>query len=189
MLHSTRRCAKRSRVRLRLPGGQRVGELGRGLTPSDESRNGSLVGKSALVRSDQALDDGAVLPGFVVSLSGLLDRGRRPRQGWLVGPIREHHPDLNEAERPVRVVECRDASWDAPRSGVHDRWRRTTRAGHILEDGQESGLFRFDRRADARSSTIRAMVASSVAGWHGRTTVTRCSLRRAPPDLGLLIIS
>jgi Uma2 family endonuclease len=41
----------------------------------------SAIGKSALVRSDQALDGGAVLPGFVVPLSELLDRGRRPRRG------------------------------------------------------------------------------------------------------------
>ena len=41
----------------------------------------SAIGKSALVRSDQALDGGAVLPGFVLPLSDLLDRGRRPRRG------------------------------------------------------------------------------------------------------------
>jgi len=37
--------------------------------------------KSTLVRADQTLDGGAVLPGFVVRLSDLLDRGRRPRRG------------------------------------------------------------------------------------------------------------
>jgi Uma2 family endonuclease len=37
--------------------------------------------KFALVRADQMLDGGAVLPGFVLRLSDLLDRGRRPRQG------------------------------------------------------------------------------------------------------------
>ena len=41
----------------------------------------STVEKSSLVRADQALDGSAVLPGFVVPLSDLLDRGRRPRQG------------------------------------------------------------------------------------------------------------
>jgi Uma2 family endonuclease len=40
----------------------------------------STVGKSVLVRSDQALDGGDVLPGLVVPLSELLDRGRRPRR-------------------------------------------------------------------------------------------------------------
>jgi hypothetical protein len=41
----------------------------------------SAVEKSALVRADQALDGGDVLPGFVLRLRGLLDRGRRPRRG------------------------------------------------------------------------------------------------------------
>jgi Uma2 family endonuclease len=41
----------------------------------------STVAKSVLVRADQALDGGAVLPGFVVPLADLLDRGRRPRRG------------------------------------------------------------------------------------------------------------
>ena len=41
----------------------------------------STIGKSALVRSEQALEGGAVLPGFVLPLSDLLDRGRRPRRG------------------------------------------------------------------------------------------------------------
>ena len=41
----------------------------------------STVEKSVLVRADQALDGGAVLPGFILRLSDLLDRGRRPRQG------------------------------------------------------------------------------------------------------------
>jgi Uma2 family endonuclease len=41
----------------------------------------STVEKSALVRADQTLDGGAVLPGFVVRLADLLDRGRRPRRG------------------------------------------------------------------------------------------------------------
>jgi Uma2 family endonuclease len=40
----------------------------------------SSVGKSARVRADQTLDGGAVLPGFVLRLSDLLDRGRRPRR-------------------------------------------------------------------------------------------------------------
>jgi Uma2 family endonuclease len=35
--------------------------------------------KSILVRADQSLDGGEVLPGFVLSLANLLDRGRRPR--------------------------------------------------------------------------------------------------------------
>jgi Uma2 family endonuclease len=35
--------------------------------------------KSILVRADQLLDGGGVLPGFVVSLADPLDRGRRPR--------------------------------------------------------------------------------------------------------------
>ncbi len=37
--------------------------------------------KSALVRADQVLDGGDVLPGFVLLLSDLLYRGRRPREG------------------------------------------------------------------------------------------------------------
>ena len=41
----------------------------------------SSVEKSASVRADQALDGGDVLPGFVLLLSDLLDRGRRPRRG------------------------------------------------------------------------------------------------------------
>jgi Uma2 family endonuclease len=41
----------------------------------------STVDRSTLVRADQALDGGAVLPGFVLPLSDLLDRGRRPRRG------------------------------------------------------------------------------------------------------------
>jgi Uma2 family endonuclease len=40
----------------------------------------STTEKSALVRADQALDGGAVLPGFVLPLSVLLDGGRRPRR-------------------------------------------------------------------------------------------------------------
>ena len=35
--------------------------------------------KSILVRADQSLDGGDVLPGFFLSLADLLDRGRRPR--------------------------------------------------------------------------------------------------------------
>jgi Uma2 family endonuclease len=35
--------------------------------------------KSILVRADQSLAGGDVLPGFVISLADLLDRGRRPR--------------------------------------------------------------------------------------------------------------
>jgi Uma2 family endonuclease len=41
----------------------------------------SSVGKSVLLRADQALDGGDVLPGFVLRLSDQLDRGRRPRRG------------------------------------------------------------------------------------------------------------
>jgi Uma2 family endonuclease len=41
----------------------------------------STVEKSILVRADQALDGDDVLPGFVLLLSDLLDRGRRPRRG------------------------------------------------------------------------------------------------------------
>ncbi len=37
--------------------------------------------KSSLIRADQALDGGAVLPGFVLALADLLERGRRPRRG------------------------------------------------------------------------------------------------------------
>jgi Uma2 family endonuclease len=37
--------------------------------------------KSTLVHADQTLEGGEVLPGFVLLLSDLLDRGRRPRQG------------------------------------------------------------------------------------------------------------
>jgi Uma2 family endonuclease len=39
----------------------------------------STVEKSVLLRADQALDGGDVLSGFVLRLSDLLDRGRRPR--------------------------------------------------------------------------------------------------------------
>jgi Uma2 family endonuclease len=38
----------------------------------------STAEKSTLVRADQALDGGDVLPGFALLLSDLLDRGRRP---------------------------------------------------------------------------------------------------------------
>jgi Uma2 family endonuclease len=41
----------------------------------------STVEKSVLVRADQELDGGDVLPGFVLTLSDLLDRGREPRTG------------------------------------------------------------------------------------------------------------
>jgi len=41
----------------------------------------STIEKSVLVRADQVLDGGAVLPGFILPLSDLLDRGRRPRRG------------------------------------------------------------------------------------------------------------
>ncbi len=41
----------------------------------------STVEKSVLIRAHQSLDVGAVLPGFSLLLSDLLDRGRRPRQG------------------------------------------------------------------------------------------------------------
>jgi Uma2 family endonuclease len=37
--------------------------------------------KPVLIRADQALDGGDVLPGFILLLSDLLDRGRRPRSG------------------------------------------------------------------------------------------------------------
>lgn len=40
----------------------------------------SAVEKSSVVRADQVLDGGNVLPGFVLRLSDLLDRGRRPRR-------------------------------------------------------------------------------------------------------------
>jgi Uma2 family endonuclease len=39
----------------------------------------SALEKFILVRADQALDGGDVLPGFVLPLTDLLDRGRRPR--------------------------------------------------------------------------------------------------------------
>ena len=41
----------------------------------------STVEKSTLIRADQSLDGGTVLPGFTLRLSDLLDRGSRPRQG------------------------------------------------------------------------------------------------------------
>jgi Uma2 family endonuclease len=41
----------------------------------------STVGKSVLVQADESLDGGDVLPGFVVKLAHLLDRGKRPRRG------------------------------------------------------------------------------------------------------------
>jgi hypothetical protein len=45
------------------------------------ARVSSTIEKSILVRADQFLDGGDVLPGFTVKLSDLLDRGRRPRRG------------------------------------------------------------------------------------------------------------
>ena len=42
----------------------------------------STVEKSVLVRAHQELDGGEVLPGFVLILSDLLDRGRQPRVGY-----------------------------------------------------------------------------------------------------------
>jgi Uma2 family endonuclease len=41
----------------------------------------STVEKSVLIRADQSLDGGDVLPGFVLPLAEFLDRGRRPRKG------------------------------------------------------------------------------------------------------------
>jgi Uma2 family endonuclease len=41
----------------------------------------STIGKSVIVRAHQALEGGPVLPGFVLPLADLLDRGRRPRNG------------------------------------------------------------------------------------------------------------
>jgi hypothetical protein len=41
----------------------------------------STVEKSVLVRANQSLDGADILPGFAVRLSGLLDRGKRPRRG------------------------------------------------------------------------------------------------------------
>ena len=41
----------------------------------------TTVGKSVLVQEDESLDGGDILPGFVVKLSHLLDRGKRPRRG------------------------------------------------------------------------------------------------------------
>ncbi len=46
------------------------------LKETEPAKQAALV----LVRSHQALDGGAALPGFVLRLSDLLDRGRRPRQ-------------------------------------------------------------------------------------------------------------
>ena len=40
----------------------------------------SSIEKSTLVCADQTLDGGDVLPGFILLLSDLLDRGRRPRR-------------------------------------------------------------------------------------------------------------
>ncbi len=45
------------------------------------ARSVSTIEKSALVRAHEAVDGGAVLPGFILRLSDLLDHGRRPRQG------------------------------------------------------------------------------------------------------------
>jgi len=46
----------------------------------------STAEKAVLVRADQSLDGGDVLPGFVASLSDLLDRGRRPRHESSIRP-------------------------------------------------------------------------------------------------------
>ena len=40
----------------------------------------STVEKSVLVRADQSLDGGDILPGFTIRLSHLVDRGKRPRR-------------------------------------------------------------------------------------------------------------
>ena len=40
----------------------------------------SAVNRSFVVRADETLDGGDVLPGFALSLGEFLDRGRRPRQ-------------------------------------------------------------------------------------------------------------
>jgi Uma2 family endonuclease len=40
----------------------------------------SSPGRSTHVHAHQALDGGELLPGFVVSVADLLDRGRRPRR-------------------------------------------------------------------------------------------------------------
>jgi Uma2 family endonuclease len=40
----------------------------------------STVSKSVLVQADKSLDGGDVLPGFVIKLAHLLDRGKRPRR-------------------------------------------------------------------------------------------------------------
>ena len=40
----------------------------------------SNVGKSILVQANESLDGGDVLPGFVIKLAHLLDRGKRPRR-------------------------------------------------------------------------------------------------------------
>jgi Uma2 family endonuclease len=39
----------------------------------------SVPERSVLIRADQTLDGGDVLPGLVIRLTDLLDRGRRPR--------------------------------------------------------------------------------------------------------------
>ena len=41
----------------------------------------STMDRSVVVRADQSLDGGDVLPGFVLPLADFLDRGRRPRRG------------------------------------------------------------------------------------------------------------
>ena len=72
----------------------------------------STVEKSTLVRADQELSGGEVLPGFVLRLSDLLDRGRRPLR-----------------------VDCKGSRWRAPArfSTIRDKIRpgRTVTIGRI----------------------------------------------------------
>ncbi len=50
----------------------------------------SAMDRSVVVRADQSLDGGNVLPGFVLPLADFFDRGRRPRRGLTaaIAPIR-----------------------------------------------------------------------------------------------------
>jgi hypothetical protein len=60
---------------------RRASSFGGFLPKKRTARVFSTVEKSVLIRADQALDGGDVLPGFVLRLSDPLDRGRRPRRG------------------------------------------------------------------------------------------------------------
>ena len=69
--------------------------------------------KSVLVHAEQTLDGGDVLPGFVLRLTDLLDRGRRPRIA---------------SRRLIRIAQCCPASVGTRDTGCCD-------AGYLASTG------------------------------------------------------